>query len=196
MPNTGRDTPETRCLIAPEFLDCYRYDGDDETHLNHRIRIKRSFGLDGEVSVYNERLLPWRAALQTMRYPVLPKAAFSDLFSTIVDEMTATVSRRLPTSHLEDSIKSHSDALKEKTVSWLRSLPSMGHSGFESVCERILKSHGYDVVSRNQYNRHGGDADLICRRSRSDTSLFESDDVTLLVQIKKHTGRTKSRLIK
>ena len=182
-------------VVDGDFPHCYRYDNDDESHLNHRIRIRRSFGLDGEVSIYNERLLPWRDKLRAMRYPVLPKPEFADLFSTIIDEMAVTVSARFPMSNLEDSIKSHSNGLKEITVSWLRALPPMGHSGFEAVCERILKSQGYDVVSRNQYNKKGGDADLVCRRSRSDTSIFESGDVTLLVQIKRHTGSTNEEAV-
>ena len=48
--------------------------------------------------------------------------------------------------------------------------------------------NGYEVIARNQFVGRGADADLVCTRSRSDLSSFETGDVILYVQIKKHRG--------
>ena len=50
-------------------------------------------------------------------------------------------------------------------------------------------------MARNQYDRQGGDVDLVCKRSRQDTSVFESGEVTLFIQIKKHEGTTNEEAV-
>ena len=180
-------------FVRGAFPDCYCCDSDDDSHLNHRIRLKDSLGFNGEISIYNERLLPWRAALRWLRLPVLPIPDFLGLFSKIVDETATDPSHYFPASGLDDLITGFGRKLKnEQVTSWLRGLPP---SDFEGVCERLLKSHGYEIVRRNKFNRQGGDVDLVCRRLRSDTSFFESGDVTLFVQVKKYEGMANEEAV-
>ena len=180
-------------VVNRAFPGCYDYDTRDDSHLNHRISLQCSVGLDGEISIYNERLLEWRTALPGLRLPVVRIPHFAGLFSAIVDEVKTDPARRFPTSSLDDLIAGFGRTLKnEQMTAWLRSLTS---ADFEGLCERLLKLHGYTIVRRNWFDKQGGDVDLICRRSRSDTSPFENGNVTLFVQIKKHEGETDKRAV-
>ncbi len=58
--------------VDGDFPACYHYEQSDEDHLNHRIRVKHSYGLDGNISIYNSALSAWYAKLQWLRLPVLP----------------------------------------------------------------------------------------------------------------------------
>ena len=180
-------------VVNGAFPDCYDYDTGDSFHLNHRISLQRSVGLDGEISIYNERLLEWRTALPALRLSVLRIPHFAGIFSTIVDEVKTTPSRRFPASSLDNLIAGFGRTLKaEQMTAWLRRLTP---SDFEGLCEKLLKFYGYTTVRRNWFDRQGGDVDLICRRSRSSTSPFENGNVALFVQIKKHEGETDERAV-
>ena len=178
-------------VVDGDFPGCYCYDASDDTHQNHRIELKCSYGLKSEISIYNEKLLAWRAKLQWLRLPVLARPDFSEAFSDIVTRMKSDPSLSLGPSKLDDFLNGVSDRIKEVVTKKLRSMPSSGGEiSFESLCERLLKESGYEIKRRHQYDRQGGDIDLICRRSRQDTSDFEGGDVTLFVQVKKHEGET------
>ena len=180
-------------VVDGNFPDCYHYDGEDEddTHLNHRIRLKRSVGLDGRISIYNEKLLPWYAKLQWLRLPVLPIPDFEGAFSEILNEVEEDPSRELLPSELDEFLDEVARKVEDLVIGKLRSMPpSAGAISFERLCERLLESAGYVIEAHNQFDRQGGDADLRCRRSRRDTSPYEGGDVTLFVQIKKHERET------
>ena len=178
-------------VVDGAFPDCYHYETEDDEHQNHRVRLKRSVGLDGKISIYNEKLLPWYAKLQWLRLPVIPIPDFAGLFSAIVDEMAADASRQLSASELDEFIDELARKVEDLVTCELRSMPPSGGAiSFERLCERLLESAGYKIEARNQFDRQGGDIDLRCTRSRSDTSPFEGGDVTLFVQVKKHKGET------
>ena len=184
-------------IVDGDFPSCYSYDVSDDTHLNHRIALKDSFGLNGEISIYNERLLGWYGKLKSLQFPVLPIPEFSEIFSDLVKAMSAEESRRYDPSGLDDFLKGVSDKVQVLVTAELRDMPSSGGAiSFEGLCERLLKASGYDIEARNQYDSQGGDVDLRCKRSRRDTSIFEGGDVTLFVQIKKHMGVTKDDAVR
>lgn len=179
-------------IVNGNFPDCYFYNETDGTHLNHRIALRDSFGLNGEISIYYHTLTAWLAKLRWLRYPVLPIPQFNETFLDIVNQMMADEPPHFEPSEWSDFLNDCFDQTKDILTEKLRSIPPSGRRAvsFEGVCEQLLKEEGYEIVKNNWYDRQGGDVDLVCKRSRQDTSIFESGDVTLFVQIKKHEGET------
>lgn len=193
LPNYGTVSVH---IIDGDFPGRYCYDESDVTHLNHRIALKCSFGLEGEISIYNEELFAWYAKLKSWQYPVVAIPQFYETFSHIVEELRSDESRRFDPSELNDFLNNCFERIEDVLTKQLRSMPAAGGAvSFESLCARILEAEGYEIVARNQYDGQGGDVDLVCKRSRQDTSIFESGDVTLFVQIKKHEGTTNEEAV-
>ena len=183
-------------IVDGDFPGCYSYDVSDDTHQNHRIALKCSFGLKGEISIYYTTLLAWRAKLQWLRLPVLAIPDFSEAFSDVVTAMRSDPSRRFGPSKLDDFLTRVSHSIEDIVTKELRSMPSSGGGiSFESLCGQLLQVNGYKVDKHNWYDRQGGDVDLKCKRSRQDTSVFEGGDVTLFVQVKKHKGLTDAKAV-
>ena len=161
-------------IVDGDFASCYSYDESDDTHQNHRIALKCSFGLKGEISIYYTTLLAWRAKLQWLRFPVLAIPDFSEAFSDVVTAMRSDPSRRFGPSELDEFLTEVSDSIEDIVTEKLRSMPpSGGGISFESLCGQLLQVNGYKVDKHNWYDRQGGDVDLKCKRSRQDTSVFE-----------------------
>lgn len=177
--------------VDGDYPACYRYEAGDSTHLNHRVRIRRSWGLDGNISAYHDSLVPWKAKLPWMRLPVLPIERFEDEFRKVLADLEAEPDAVLEPSDLEKFLAGVATDVREVIGKRLDAMPpSGGEVSFESVCERLLLAFGYKVLRRNHYDGKGGDVDLVCARERADASPFESGDVNLFVQVKKHVGTT------
>lgn len=178
-------------IVDRDFPCCYNYDPSDDTHQSHRIALKDSFGLAGEISIDHVTLLAWRAKLPWLRFPVLPIPDFSEAFSDIVTKMSSGPPLSFGPSKLDEFLTGLFEKVKEVMTVELRKMrPSGGAISFEALCEKLLLENGYKVVQRNQYDRQGGDVDLMCSRSRQDSSVFEGGEVSLFVQIKKHEKKT------
>ena len=178
-------------IVDGNFPDCYDYLEGDQSHLNHRIRIKNSYGLDKTISVYNEKLASWKAKLSWLRLPILPIQSYETVFREIIETFTKNPQAEFGISdldeYLETTLAAVIDTLKQRLVK----LSTTGSLiSFEALCERLLVSNGYRIESRHKYNRKGGDIDLRCIRDRSDGSQFETGQTTLFVQVKKHRGTT------
>ena len=185
-------------IIEGDFPDCYCYNESDDTHLNHRISLKSSFGLNGEISIYYHTLTAWLAKLRWLRYPVLPIPQFDKTFLDIVSQMRTDESPHFEPSEWSGFLNDCFNLVKDTLTDQLRSIAPSGHRAisFEGVCEQLLKEDGYEIVARNQYDGQGGDVDRVCKRSRQDSSIFESGDVTLFVQIKKHERKTNEEAVR
>lgn len=178
-------------VVADDFPACYQYVSGDDTHQNHRIKIERSYGLDGEVSIYNLGLARWYGKLQWLRLPFLPIPQFAADFQDIIGQLERIPGCRLVASKLSDFIKQLRAQVMGRLKEELQQMrASSAEISFEAICERLLLSAGYRVVERNQYDSAGGDIDLRCERARSDTSPFETGQTLLFVQVKKHIGTT------
>ena len=196
VPHLPEDGKVSIHIVNGDFPDCYIYDRSDGRDLNHRIKLKCSFGLDGEISIYNEDLLAWYAKLRWLRYPVLATPQFYEIFSEVVEKITLDDSRRFEPSDLNDFLNRCSNRIRCILTENLRDISASGGAiSFEGVCECLLEANGYHIIRRNQYDRKGGDVDLECRRSRSYTSIFETGDVVLFVQVKKHEGQTDEKAV-
>ena len=184
-------------FVNGNFPDCYSYVPDDNSHQNHRISLQNSVGLDREISINNLMLLPWYTQLRALRLPVLPISEFAGIFLNIVHAMNADSAKEYPTSKLDEFFTDLKHNVVSTVATRLREIPPAGRNivSFESVCERLLLSAGYETVGGNLYDGQGGDVDLICRRSRRDMSIFEGGDVTLYVQVKRHVGQTPEKAV-
>ena len=178
-------------VVADDFPACYEYVPGDETHQNHRIKLERSYGLDGEVSIHNLALARWYGKLQWLRLPFLPIPQFEADFQHVANQLEQTPGCRLDASKLSEYI----DQLRARVMGQLKAelqqiRASSAEISFEAICERLIFSAGYRIAARNQYDSAGGDVDLRCVRERSDASPFEAGQTLLFVQVKKHVGTT------
>lgn len=178
-------------IVDGDFPDCYEYEQADPTHLNHGVRVRESFGLHGQISVRNVELRAYNAKLPYLRLPVLPIPDLESTFQNIISALRAEQHRQFTASALDDFLVEAAEKMASCLTEQMQAIPASGGDiSFEAVCERILVRNGYRIVARNQFDGRGGDADLVCTRPRSKLSRFETGDVTLYVQIKKHQGET------
>lgn len=178
-------------IVDGDFPECYSYLQQDPMHLNHRIRIKTSFGLDGSISIQNAVLAPWRGKLQWLRLPILPIDQFASLFDAVIRSIQSGVRSHFGPSRLDEFLNKLRDHLLGQIRDELQKIsPSGGTINFEGICEHIIKTFGYQITARRQYDGSGGDIDFRCTRDRADASPFESGQTILCVQVKKHEGTT------
>ena len=183
-------------VVDGDFPDCYSYEQADATHQNHRVRVRESFGLSGQLSVWNVELRAYHARLRSLQLPVLPIPDLEATFIHIIDEFQAAPDLEFAPSPLDDFLTKVASKAAKVVAEQMRAISaSGGEISFEALCERVLVANGYQVVARHQFNRRGGDADLICTRARSELSRFETGDVRLYVQIKKHHGETDEHAV-
>ena len=178
-------------VVDGSYPDCYRYDPLDETHQNHRIAVRRSFGLEGQISIRYVALAEYHAKLRWLRLPVLPIGQFTPQFEEIIAEIDNNENAVFQAAELDDYFARVAGELENLVTQRIRTMPASGGPiSFERLCERVLVESGYNVEERNQYDGRGGDVDLVCTRIRRDASIFEDGVVTLFVQVKKHDGTT------
>ena len=152
--------------------------------------------MTGEFSIYGKDLVEYCAKLRALRLPVLPIPDFLNTFSEIVEAASTNPEYHVDESGLDGFLNDVSGEIKDVITNKLRNMSSSGGgTSFESLCERLLQINGYTIERRHQYDGQGGDIDLRCKRSRSDSFIFEGGEVTLLVQVKKHWGVTDKRAV-
>src|SRR2546421_2094358 len=183
-------------VVDGDYPHCYAYLPKDVHHLNHRIRVKTSYGLQGNVSIRNESLVEWAAKLQWRRLPILPIKDSREEFDRVIGRLEEDPLMQLNSSPLDEFLDQElTRTILDLKKSLRRITPSGGAISFESVCEYVLTANGYTVVERHAYDRRGGDVDLRCVRQRSDPSPFETGEAMLLVQVKKDEGSTDQQAV-
>ena len=172
-------------IVDGDFPDCYQHVPDD-SHLGHRIRIRDSIGMNEELSIYSERLIPWKAKLQWMRLPFIQIDQYWDSFSEIINEFRKDSSTQFEPAQFDRYLNGLAERVAEFLTSELRDLnPAGGEISFERICEILLQETGYTIHRRRWFDGKGGDVDIECRRSLSNASPYEGGDVILYVQAKK-----------
>jgi hypothetical protein len=172
-------------IVDGDYEDCYFYNDSDEKHLNHTIRIKESYGVDGNLSMYNSLIAPWKGKLQWMRLPILPINQYKTEFQQLLNELRDNSNLEFGKSSLQEHLENiHTETLKFLTKKLQKMSPSGGEINFEAVCEYVLTHSGYEITKRNNYDGEGGDVDLVCVKEKADISPFEQGEETLYVQIK------------
>jgi hypothetical protein len=178
-------------VVDGNWPDCYEYVSNDRSHQNHRIRVKRSYGLDGNIDIRAGEICEWYGKLQWLRLPVLPIPEYEGGFNTLIQSLEAEPGKKFSPSRLDEYLDKLSQALLDCAKDKLRLLkPSGTELSFEEVCGWLLKKAGGYRIEKTNQHRDGGDVDLQCARNRTDVSPFEAGRVNLFVQVKKHTGKT------
>lgn len=181
--------------VQGDFPDCYEYADKDETHLNHRIQIRESWGLDGNISTNTWKLAPWKAKLPWFRLPVIPIEEHEPYFREIVNALQKEPNRKFGASDLEKYLEALETELLDETQSRLeRIAPSGSGISFEEVSKFLLTAAGYVVTDKHHYDKEGGDVDFVL--GRADVSPFETDETVLFVQVKKHTDETGPKAVR
>lgn len=172
-------------IASDDFCHSYNYQPNDVTHLGHRIKISRSYGMDGSISLGAFELLSWQAKLRWLRLPVLElKRHYKSLFTGMISSIEAGRRNKFKPSILEkyeDKIRNNLLSGIQKALSEVS--PSGGIISFKRICERLIISYGYKIITRNMCEREGGDIELLCARDTAGPSPF-GDGLTLVVQIK------------
>jgi hypothetical protein len=178
-------------VVDGDFPACYAYRDADPLHLNHGVKVRASFGLNGGISIYNHELTTWYARLRGLQLPVIQVPDLEATFRTIISDLTQTPDKKHPESKLHDYLANTLAEAVRVTKERFSCMPASASAiSFESVCEYLLSTWGYRIVGRNEYDGQGGDVDLRCARQRTDSSPFESGETELLVQVKRHVGTT------
>ena len=183
-------------IVAGDFPSCYEYDSSDSTDQNHRIKVKRSFGMNGEISVRCVDLVPYHAKLRWLRLPVLPMPQFKPIFDGLIKKISDGRQTRFGPSGLDGFLYDMARSVGDEATKKMREMsPSGGAISFEKLCKKIVvgSGYGYEVKGRNRYNREGGDLDLICQRPGT---VFETKGATLCIQIKKHEKETGEEAVR
>ena len=181
--------------VNGDFPDCYTYLEGDDTHQNHRIDIRESWGLDGNISVNTWHLASWKAKLPWLRYPVLPIEQFESQFREVTGRLRDNPGMTFGDSDLEQYFQDLRDRVLGNLQDALNLIASSGSGiSFESVCKRLLRSAGYEVDGKHEYDGEGGDVDFVLNRAK--VSPFETEETTLFVQVKKHSGQTGEKAVR
>jgi hypothetical protein len=62
----------TIAVVDGDYPGCYEWKVGQPRHLNHGIKVKKVYGLQGEISMYNQRLVEWYGKLSGLRLPIKP----------------------------------------------------------------------------------------------------------------------------
>lgn len=189
VPHLPEENKVSIHVVDGDFPNCYEYEDGDTTCQNHRIKIRESHGLDGNLSIDNHVLAAWRGKLPWMRLPILQIPSYENHFQKILVALKENPHVRYDKSSLEDFLSS----TRERVVAFIQEelnkvAPSKTAISFEAICEYLLKADGYSIEGRNSFDGQGGDLDLRCRRLRRSLSPFEPGETILFAQVKKHKG--------
>jgi Restriction endonuclease len=183
-------------VVDEDYPGCYNWTVGQPRHLNHGIKVKKVYGLHGEISMYNQRLVEWYGKLSGLRLPIIALNGLEETVSEMVTLLEADPDVRFGKSSMDDYLADQTDKMLDSLLDQLQRLsPSRSDLSFEKVCEDLLLRHGYDFVRRNYYNGKKGDADLVLKKKNSSHSPFEVGEYYLFVQIKKHRGETDDHAV-
>lgn len=196
LPNNGKFLI---CVVDGDFPNCYSYVENDKTHLNHCIKVKKIYGFDNELDIHNVKVREWYAKLGWMRLPIYPLFRYSNIFSSLIDDLENNKNVVLDSSEFGDYVENLRKDIKEKIRKSLVNIsPSNSNISFENVCRNIIESYGYKFEKPNHF-LNGGDADLIFSISDySNENLnnpFIKKENRLYVQIKKHQGESGTKAV-
>ncbi|MCA1054144.1 restriction endonuclease [Rossellomorea aquimaris] len=186
----------TFAVVAGNYPGCYEKTEENPHHLNHAIKVKKVYGLNVEISMYNQRLVEWYGKLSGLRLPIITLNHLEDAITGMVKLLESDPETRFGKSSMNDYLGNQTDMMVESLLDQLQRLsPSRSDLSFEKVCEDLLLRYGYDLVRRNYYNGKKGDADLVLNKKNQSHSPFEVGEYYLFVQIKKHRGETDDHAV-
>ncbi|WP_370295764.1 restriction endonuclease [Rossellomorea marisflavi] len=183
-------------IVDGHYPECYEWVEGMPHHLNHGIKVKKVYGLQGEISMYNHRLIEWYGKLGSLRLPIIRLKHMEDTITEMVKMLDHDPDMAFEKSTMDDYLAKQTDQMLDSLLDQLQRLsPSGSDLSFEKVCEDLLLKYGYKLVRRNYYDGKKGDADLVLIKEHSAHSPFEIGEYYLFVQIKKHKGETDDHAV-
>ncbi len=179
-------------IVNGNFPECYDYDENNKSHLNHKINLKKIYGLNNNLDIHNVKVHPWYAKLKWMRLPIYPLHRYKDIFLDLIKELENDETSVLNYSKLGEYIDVIRNKVKDNIRNEFKNIdPSNSAINFENICKTVIESFGYELKRKN-HHKNGGDADLIFTMisDEQEQHPFIQTNDHLYVQIKKHTGQT------
>lgn len=193
IPHLPSDGKFVICRVADDFEKSYSY-VEDVDHQNHRIKISKCWGLDNLLAIHNYNVASWYGMLKWLRLPVLEISKYKNDFHAVIDIIEK--GGKIKKSDLDDFLISLSDKTVDFVKKELNKIDSSNSKiSFENICKHIIEASGYSITKRRQYDKKGGDIDFFCTREKSDITPFEQGSIDLLVQVKKHKGKTGKQAV-
>jgi hypothetical protein len=147
-------------IVEGDFPNCYCYDQNNSFHLNHQIRIKRSYGLKGNINIHNIELTEWYGKLSWFRLPVVPIEEYEGLFKDIIWQLEQNPLKIYGESEIDEFFEKEKNKILQLIRDSLNKMnPSRSKISFEQVCEQIITRFGYIVDKRNVCDGSGADID-------------------------------------
>jgi hypothetical protein len=186
----------TIAVVGGDYPLCYEWTEGQPHHLNHGIKVKKVYGLLGEISMYNQRLVEWYGKLSGLRLPIITLNGMGDTISEMLTLLESDPDTKFGKSSMDDYLADQTDKMLDSLLNQLQHLsPSRSDLSFEKVCEDLLLRYDYEFERRNYYNGKKGDADLVLKKKNNSHSPFEVGEYYLFVQIKKHRGETDDHAV-
>lgn len=194
-PHVPTDGKVSIHVVDGDYPDCYVYEADDRLGIGHGVKIRKSYGLYGEIDIHSIVLIEWYARLKYIRMPIQRIDGDLASFQSIMQQIDSGTRTVFHPSDIDEYVtklgRETADFVKQR----LQSMPdSLATVSFEGLCARLLEEAGYRVTGRNRH-QGGGDVDLICERDKGDTSPFQGGVDELYAQVKKHTGKTGTEAV-
>jgi hypothetical protein len=186
-------------FVDGDFPNCYEYIENDQTHLNHCIKLKKVYGLKSELDIHNVKVHEWYAKLGYMRLPIYPLYKYNKMFNELINEIENDKVSLLSSSNLGDFVEKIRTEIHDKIRAELEKMsPNNSDISFENVCRKIIESFGYRCIGNN-HHANGGDADLIFTiedvESDSLNNPFIMKEKKLYVQVKRHHGNSGKKAV-
>ncbi|TFD97071.1 restriction endonuclease [Jeotgalibacillus sp. R-1-5s-1] len=197
VPHFPSDGCMSILVVEGNYPNNYTWQPGQVRDLNHGIKIKEAYGLNGTISIYHYLLVKWYGKLSGMRLPITEMRQMDDIVHKLLGILRQDPDHQFEKSTMTDYLENQTSLLLKTLQDQLYHLDaSRSDLSFEKVCENLIEQYGYECVDRNCYDGKGGDADLIFLKKSDQGSPFETGDSYLFVQIKKHRGETDEQAIR
>lgn len=194
VPNFPSNKLLTILEVNGNFPNNYTWNKGNPSHLNHGIHIKNCYGLEGNISMHHHLLVKWYGKSRGMQLPINNTTHIRSELQEIITTLKKNPEQPFSKSTIEDYLIAQSTSLLNQFKEQLYRLnPNNSDLSFEKIIENLIRQNGYELHSRNIYDKNGGDADLIFSKEHEATTPFEIGLSYLFVQVKKHRGTTDEK---
>jgi hypothetical protein len=182
--------PEWDTLTIAKIKEGYRYDlNEKEGDFGHKLEIDIdkaryfAYNANEHSKLIHSKMRSYQSAINRVHMEKVKKAVIS-LSEMESDKTIKDISKIIKSSFFENT-----KGLKDK-------LFDTRPNDIEKLTEEIFTKAGYTLISKNSYDREGGDADLIFQKNLDIISEFSSRDVDyrVYVQVKKKQGEVWNEL--
>jgi hypothetical protein len=182
--------PDWDTLTIAKIKEGYKYDlNEKEGDFGHKLKIDIdkaryfAYNANEHSKLIHSKMRSYQSAVNRVHVEKIKKAVMT-LSEMESDKTIKDISKIVKSSFFENT-----KFLKDK-------LFDTRPNDIEKLTEEIFTKAGYTLISKNSYDREGGDADLIFQKNLDIISEFSSNDVDyrVYVQVKKKQGEVWNEL--